>query len=253
MPFYLSLCSELQLNSYTVKSVKIAAICSSPSPNGNTAVLVNEAVTAAESLGAQIERIDLRDANLQYCQGCLTCLRVGVCPLNDDFEHVKDTILAANGIIIGSPTYGVAPNALMKNFLDRFGIYNAYRSSLGGKYIVSISTAGQIGAKKVTKDLAHLVYGVFQNGAITGTLAVSRGWKRIEEYPQALARAHELGLKLVNDIQTKKKYRLQNLQGKILNHFIVRRVFTKNILDHKDDGMKAVYENLVQREILLTH
>ena len=66
-------------------------------------------------------------------------------------------MVAADGLILGSPSYGIRPNAIMKNFLDRIGLFNAYAAMFGDKYIVGVSTAGGIGAKQVAKQLTDLV------------------------------------------------------------------------------------------------
>jgi multimeric flavodoxin WrbA len=65
---------------------------------------------------------------------------------------VKALLRGTDGIIRGSPTYGGAPKAIMKNLLDRLGSFERFTSAtFGGKYIVGMSTARSAGdARELT-------------------------------------------------------------------------------------------------------
>ncbi len=139
----------------------ITAVPGSPNRNGNTAKLVRRALEGAYTLGARVELIYLRDYRIEYCNGCLSngsdtfCLARGRCIIADDAELLKGKLMASDGIILASPSYGIQPSARMKNFLtDRIGMWTAYTSGFAGRYFVGISTAGGIGANKVARDLA---------------------------------------------------------------------------------------------------
>jgi multimeric flavodoxin WrbA len=230
--------------------VKIVGIFSSPSYNGNTAVLVREALTAAQECSATIEEIFLPGYDLQFCKGCMHCLAEGFCPIPDDLEDIRHSVYDCDGIVIGSPAYRMAPNARMKNFFDRFRMYTAYTSSLAGKHVVGISTASAVGANKVAKHLTEIVEGIFGSGYVSGTLGVHRGDVRIEKKPEALAQARRLGMRLVKDIEKGQTYPFRNLANKILITLILRKVMRRNILENRKNGMKAVYENLTIRGLL---
>lgn len=157
---------------------------------------------------------------------------------------------AFDGIVLGSPTYGRQPNAIMKNFFDRLGMFTVYTSSLAGKYVVGISTAGGFGANKVARELADIMFGMFGHGYVAGTLGVLRGWERIEEKPEALLQARDLGRKLVDDIEERRRHPFQALSTKMMTALIVRRFILRNILDNREDRMRAVHENLVARGLI---
>lgn len=127
--------------------MKIIGIISSPRPNGNTAVLVRQALKGAAESHAEVEEIYLPAFRIDYCKGCFVCMSEGKCPNQDDFQLLRDKLLAADGIIISSPSYGLAPTACMKAFLDRIGMYNAYVLAwrkVCGIHIIS----GRDGSKK---------------------------------------------------------------------------------------------------------
>lgn len=231
--------------------MKIIAVISSPRRNGNTAALTCQAAAGARSVGADVEEINLPDYQIGFCKGCLSCLSQGACPIQDDFAMIREKLCDADGIIISSPSYGIAPTAVMKCFLDRFGMLNAYTSSLAGKYVASISAAGAIGAKQVAKGLAALVgNGAFARGYVSGLLAVNTGWNKTCTDDAVLHKAFRLGIRLAHDIKKGATYPLQNLGGRLINRLFVRKVFSGNVLAHKDGGMRAVYENLVSRGYL---
>lgn len=222
--------------------MKIIGIVSSPSYEGNTAVLVREALQGAKKNGAEIEELFLPQYNLKFCKGCLKCLEAGRCSIPDDLETLRDKLNKSDGIIIGSPTYGLEPNAIMKNFLDRIGLYTVYSSALGEKYVAGISTAGAAGSKTVAKKITGIVDGFFKSGYVVDYLGVNKRWDRIEEYPQYMQKANELGKKMVNDIKNKRKYPFKKVFSKILSKIVIGPVMKKNILEFKDSKMKAVYE-----------
>ncbi len=232
--------------------MKILGIISSPRRNGNTAVLVREALKGAKDKNVEVEEIYLPDLKIDYCKGCFTCISKGLCPINDDFPALRKKILDADGIIISSPSYGLAPTACMKTFLERIGMYNAYTSSLSGKYVISISSAGAMGASKVAGELAGLVAnGVFKRGYISGLLAVNVEYSQTCTNDKILQQAYMLGQKITDDIIGKKQYPFQNIPKRLLNKFILKRVFTRNILQHKNGMMKAVYMDLKEQGLIV--
>ncbi len=235
-------------------SVKIVGIISSPSREGNTAVLVREALQAASTQGAEVEEVFLPEHNLRFCQGCSRCLVEGRCPQPDDFEEIRAKVYAADGLILGSPTYGDAPNAIMKNFFDRLGLYTVFTSSLAGKYFVGISTASAMGASGVAKKLTGVVGGpfgaLFARAYVSGSLGVARGGKRVEEKSAALDKARRLGRHLADDIRRGRRYPFQNLVGRAISALLMRSAFEKSIKSFRHREMKAVYESLVRRGLI---
>ncbi len=174
--------------------------------------------------------------------------------MDDDFEQIKALLQGANGIILSSPTYGGAPCARMKNLLDRFGLFERFTSAtFGGKYIVGISTARSAGdAKKVAKGLGVMMTSlVFERGYMTGFLGASSGTNGVEHDPGVLRKARALGRKLVRDIRSSRRYPFQNPVSQLMNRLILRPSYRKAILDYREGPVKAVYDNLRQRGILV--
>jgi multimeric flavodoxin WrbA len=100
----------------------VIGIISSAHEGSNSAVLVREALKGAAGKGMTVSEIYLPDYNLAYCTGCLSCMKTGKCRIEDGFNELRDKLHEAGGILWGSPTYAGAPNAIMKNFIDRLDV-----------------------------------------------------------------------------------------------------------------------------------
>lgn len=237
--------------------MKITAIMGSPAKNGNTCTLAREVLRGAGDSGCDTEEIFLMDHHIEYCKGCIGrtskhCMSTGICNIHDDTAVLKSKLYESDGIVLASPSYGIKPTAVMKNFLtDRIGMFTTYTSGFGGKYIVAVSSCGGIGAKKVARDIAKdCATGFHRWGNITGCIGVSLGYDRIESKPEVMAQAYRLGVKLASDITKKRKYPLQNIKDKILIAVFARRIIQKNIYANKDGAMNAVYRSLAERGLL---
>ena len=236
--------------------IHVVGVMSSARLDGNTATLVREALKGAEEVGAVVTEVVLAQYQINFCQGCLRCMAAGRCPAGDDFEAIRKQLADAHGIILSSPTYGAAPSARMKNVFDRLGLFEYFTScSFGGKYVAGISTANSAGtARKVARGLAYLpTNGVFQRGYVSGFLGASSRGKGVAADPETLRKARELGRKLAQDIQSGRRYPLQNLVGRLMNRFILKPNFTTVILNYREGMMKGAYENLRQRGLLPAH
>ncbi|WP_419662153.1 NADPH-dependent FMN reductase [Desulfosarcina variabilis str. Montpellier] len=95
----------------------ILVISGSPHPAGNTVKITQRVEEQMAEMGdVHFEYLVLKKLNLNYCQGCLVCMKKGEekCPLKDDSILLRDKMLAADGIIFISPVYVHTVSALMK-------------------------------------------------------------------------------------------------------------------------------------------
>ena len=99
---------------------KIIAIYGSPRRKGNTATLLREAIRGARESGAEVEEVILRDLKISPCLEIYGCMESGECAIKDDFQKVRDQILAARGLMLASPVFFYTVSAHMKAFMDRF-------------------------------------------------------------------------------------------------------------------------------------
>lgn len=84
---------------------QVVGIVGSPRKNGNTEFLIRRALEIIRQEGWTTALIPLAGKSIGPCQGCDTCKKTGECTLRDDFQGVYSQMLAARGIILGSPVY----------------------------------------------------------------------------------------------------------------------------------------------------
>jgi multimeric flavodoxin WrbA len=99
--------------------IRIAAVYGSPRRNGNTAMLVKKAVEGARSVGARVDELVLRDLKISPCLEIYGCKKTGECVIKDDFPAVRETLLAADAIILASPIFFYTVSAHTKMLMDR--------------------------------------------------------------------------------------------------------------------------------------
>ena len=99
--------------------INIVAIYGSPRPNGNTALLLKQAVKGAREAGAHVEEIFLRNLKISPCLEIYGCKTTGRCVIQDDFQKIQDLLLASDGIMLASPIFFYTVSAHTKIFMDR--------------------------------------------------------------------------------------------------------------------------------------
>ena len=85
--------------------MKILGLSLSPRKEGNTAILLQEALKGAEAEGVKTELISVAGKDLRGCDGCNTCFTRGKCHLKDDMSSLHEKMIAAEGIVFGTPIY----------------------------------------------------------------------------------------------------------------------------------------------------
>ncbi|HAA02390.1 MAG TPA: flavodoxin family protein [Syntrophobacteraceae bacterium] len=97
----------------------IVAIYGSPRRRGNSSRLLDEAVLGAQSEGATVEKIVLRDLKMSPCLEIYGCKKEGRCVIQDDFQTVREQLLACSGIMLASPIFFYTVSAHTKILMDR--------------------------------------------------------------------------------------------------------------------------------------
>ncbi len=106
----------------------------------------------------EFEYLFLRKYHIEYCRGCLTCMRKGEdrCPLKDDIPMIHEKMLNADGVIFVSPVYVHTVTASIKNLFDRMA-YNLHRPCFHNKFALIVSTTELSGLKETLHYLAFPV------------------------------------------------------------------------------------------------
>ena len=68
----------------------------------------------------EVQLIHVIDQHIEFCSGCLACMRNGgVCRHDDDMRSILEDILASDLLLFSFPLYGYGMPAMLKNLIDR--------------------------------------------------------------------------------------------------------------------------------------
>ena len=112
------------------EQMKVTAFCASPRKNGNTDLLIEEALKGAMSTGAQGEKIMLQKIKMGFCIGCRRCKDSDyeeMCTVKDDMSEIYQKIIDSDAIIIGFPIYTGRECAQLSTFLDRWDCFERFK------------------------------------------------------------------------------------------------------------------------------
>jgi multimeric flavodoxin WrbA len=128
--------------------MKILALNGSVRKNGNTELLLKQALMAAEAEGAEVEILRLTDYKIGPCRGCGLCLfKENVCQIkDDDVPFIFSKVAESDGVILGSPCYFLELTAVVKQLIDRCWIlsHQVGRIRKPATVIVPYATRGWI-------------------------------------------------------------------------------------------------------------
>lgn len=104
--------------------MKVVAINGSARKDGNTAIMINKVLAELEAEGIATELLQMAGKKIVGCIACDKCVenRDGRCAVdNDILNEYLEKMVAADGIILGSPTYFADLSAGMKAVIERAG------------------------------------------------------------------------------------------------------------------------------------
>ena len=99
--------------------MKVLGIYGSPRKGGNTDHLLDTALEAAQSAGADISKVYARRLKMSGCLECGGCDKTGKCVVDDDMESVYPLFEASNVIFLASPIFFYGVSAQVKALIDR--------------------------------------------------------------------------------------------------------------------------------------
>jgi len=99
--------------------IKTLGISTSPRTNGNSDLLLHEALAGAESAGAHIEYIRLSDYNIAPCIECNACYTTGTCQIQDDYQQLLKKMLDTDRLVFATPIFFMTVCAQAKMLIDR--------------------------------------------------------------------------------------------------------------------------------------
>lgn len=181
--------------------MKVLAFVGSPRKNGNSAVLVNEVLKAAESKGAETKTVFINDLDFKGCQACMSCkTKTETCAQKDDMTPLMEEIQEADAVVIGSPVYMGQVTGQTKTFIDRW--YSFMRADFTtrlneGKKVVMVLSQGQPDADMfsyITKGFNGMFKGMLKAESFEPLIAAGvRAPGEISENGDMMAQARAIG------------------------------------------------------------
>jgi multimeric flavodoxin WrbA len=133
--------------------MKVVAFNGSARRKGNTALLLDHVSAELNKEGIQTEIVHLAGKSIQGCIACMKCHRNKDRRCTVDTDYLNECIAkmdAADGILLGSPTYFADVSTEMKALIDRAGMVakandDMFRRKVGAA-VVAVRRAGAIHA-----------------------------------------------------------------------------------------------------------
>jgi len=139
--------------------MRVVAFSGSARKDGNTARMVREVFTELDKAGIETELVQLAGKPIQGCQACYLCKKNKdqQCSVTDDIvNECIEKMLAADVILLASPTYFADVSTEIKALIDRAGMVSRMNDDmLRRKLGAAISVARRGGAIHTFDSLNH--------------------------------------------------------------------------------------------------
>ena len=130
--------------------MKVIAFNGSARKDGNTAILIRRVFAVLEQEGIETELIQLAGEQIHGCMACGICRKVKnkQCKIvNDNVNLYIEKMEAADGIILGSPTYFSMMTPEIKALIDRAGYVaraneDMFKRKVGAAVVVNRRAGG---------------------------------------------------------------------------------------------------------------
>ena len=134
----------------------ILGISGSPTKEGNTEYILDEALRVASERGFKTKQLLCSSLEVKYCDDCGDCARGKPCPIKDDMDKFYELMNEADGIIISSPVYFGTVTAQIKAVFDRTILLRRQGFKLKDKVGCALSVGGsRNGGQEKTIDAIH--------------------------------------------------------------------------------------------------
>ena len=161
----------------------------------NSELLAKECAKGAEEAGNRVELVSLKGKKIQYCIGCLSCIKTGKCVQKDDAPEIMEKLRRADVLVFATPIYYYEMCGQMKTLLDRMN--PLYSSDYAFREVYMIATAADGGDSTFEKAYNGLQGWVdcFPKAKLCGLVAGEEigDPKDAVNHPDVMEKAYRLG------------------------------------------------------------
>lgn len=179
--------------------MKVVAFNGSARKDGNTAVLLKRVLGVLESEGIETELIQLAGEEIRGCTACRTCFETKnqKCVITtDNVNAYIQKMLAADGVLLGSPTYFGMMSPELKALIDRAGfVCRASPDSLKYKVGAAVAVARRAGALNTFDAINHffLINQMIVSGSSYWNIGMANRKGEIDTDTEAMKTMDDLG------------------------------------------------------------
>jgi len=179
--------------------MKVIAFNGSPRENGNTAILLRLVLRELQREGIETELCSLAGKTIAGCRACFQCFERadGHCAVTGDrVNEWIDKMRAAEGILLGSPTYFSDVTAGMKALIERSGMTARANPDLlrrkVGAGVVAVRRAGAMHAFN-SLNLFFLIGEMIVVGSSYWNIGIGREPGEVEKDEEGIRTMETLG------------------------------------------------------------
>ena len=176
--------------------MKAIALNGSPIKNGNTHILIKQALGAIEKEGIETEIIHLAALDIKPCTACDACIKKEACAIQDDLWPVYTKMKEADAIILASPVYCSSATPELKALMDRTSYITHWNGKVFARKVGGSLAVGRRGGHNFA--IAQMNFWFLFNecyiaGAPVWTIGYAEAHGDIEKDEEGLRTARNLG------------------------------------------------------------
>jgi multimeric flavodoxin WrbA len=179
--------------------MKVVAFNGSARKDGNTAILVRRVFAELEKEGIETELVQLAGEHIHGCAACGQCFKNKDkrCAFDDDIVNAcLEKMIAADGIILASPTYFADLTSETKALIDRTGyVARANGDMFQRKVGAAVVAVRRAGAMHAFDSINHffLIGQMIIPGSSYWNIGIGRAKGEVEQDEEALRTMEALG------------------------------------------------------------
>lgn len=102
-----------------MRNKELVVLLGSPHKDGATVQMAALVRAGFEAQGWNSRTIDINDAELKPCNGCMVCRDTAQCVIRDDIEKIRDALISCDVVILAAPVYFANVPGPLKILFDR--------------------------------------------------------------------------------------------------------------------------------------
>ena len=179
--------------------MKVVAFNGSPRKNGNTSILIKTVLDVLDNQGIETETVQVGGHSIRGCIACYKCFenKDRHCAQTKDLLNACiDLMLAADGIILGSPTYFSCMTPEMKALIDRAGMVSRANEMMFKRKVgAAVVVARRAGAVHTFDSINHFftIGEMIIPGASYWNVGFGRNKGEVENDAEGLSTMKSLG------------------------------------------------------------